>query len=74
MDKAEYVARELQHLAPDRGINYVVRAVRMIEGLRTKNPSPEYIREQLVKTLSGKAPFTQISFIEEAVRLLTNRA
>lgn len=74
MDKAEYVAGKLHHMAPDRRLKDVVSAVRLIDQHRTTNPSPEHIQGQLTKTLSSRAPFTQLAFIEAAVKNLANRA
>ncbi|WP_284741786.1 hypothetical protein [Amycolatopsis sp. RTGN1] len=74
MDKAEYVAQQLHHMAPDRRLKDVVSAVRLIDHHRTANPSPEHIQAQLTKILSSRAPFTQLPFIAAAVKNLANRA
>ncbi|OXM57076.1 hypothetical protein CFP71_10090 [Amycolatopsis thailandensis] len=74
MDKAEFVAKQLHHLAPGRRAKDVVSAVRMIDNFRTVNPSPAFIQGELTKTLSRNAPFTQLEFIEQAVAKLSTRS
>ncbi|RSM68669.1 hypothetical protein DL991_41095 [Amycolatopsis sp. WAC 01375] len=74
MDKAEFVAKQLHHLAPDRREKDVISAIRMIDNVRVVNPSPAFIQGELTETLSRNAPFTQLEFIEEAVTKLSSRS
>ncbi|WP_410646221.1 hypothetical protein [Amycolatopsis sp. cmx-4-54] len=74
MEKAEYVAKQLLHMVPDRRLKDVVSAVKLIDSCRTKNPSPASIQSEITKTFSRNAPFTQLKFIEAAVVKLSSRS